>query len=174
VVVCHPHPEYGGDMDSPVVLAAVRGCLDAGWAALRFNFAGVGGSSGRYSGGPEEVGDVLRAVEVVRQALPSGTPLGVVGYSFGAWAGARAACDVDGLRSVVAIAPPLGFFDWGFIAGLAAPLAIVVGDRDQYCPADQLQDLATAGRAEVITLANADHFLVGRGDEVAEAVRRRL
>src|SRR5262249_46793401 len=112
VVVCHPHPEYGGDMDNPIVLAAGRGGLDAGWAALRFNFAGVGGSSGRYSGGPEEVGDVLRAVEHVRETLPPGAPLGVVGYSFGAWAGARAACDVGGLRCVVAIAPPLAFFDW--------------------------------------------------------------
>jgi uncharacterized protein len=45
-------------MHNGVVLAAVGGCLDAGWAALRFNFGGVGASGGRYSGGSEEVREV--------------------------------------------------------------------------------------------------------------------
>ena len=62
-------------MHNPVVLAAVRGCLDAGWAALRFNFAGVGASGGRYSGGDEEVHDVAAAAATLRDALPAGAPL---------------------------------------------------------------------------------------------------
>jgi uncharacterized protein len=116
-------------MQNAVVLAAVRGCLDAGWAALRFNFAGVGASRGRYSGGAEEVRDVVAAVAVLRDVLPEGAPLAIVGYSFGAWAGARAACDIGGVSRVVAIAPPLGFFDWSFAGSLPAPLAVIVGDR---------------------------------------------
>src|SRR5262245_65400088 len=60
-VVCHPHPEYGGNMHNPVVLAAVRGCLEAGWAALRLNFAGRGESGGSYSGGAEGRRDVVAA-----------------------------------------------------------------------------------------------------------------
>ncbi len=158
-------------MQNAVVLAAVRGCLDAGWAALRFNFAGVGASRGRYSGGAEEVRDVVAAVAVLRDVLPEGAPLAIVGYSFGAWAGARAACDIGGVSRVVAIAPPLGFFDWSFAGSLPAPLAVIVGDRDQYCPRERLVLL---GSAELTILAGADHFLSGREGEVAAAVRTKL
>ena len=38
VVVCHPHPSYGGNMDSFVVIAVCRALCDAGIAGLRFNF----------------------------------------------------------------------------------------------------------------------------------------
>jgi alpha/beta superfamily hydrolase len=171
VVVCHPHPEYGGDMHNTVVLAAVRGCLDAGWAALRFNFGGVSASGGRYGGGSEEVRDVGAAVAALRAALLERAPLAIVGYSFGAWAGARAACDVADLRRVIAIAPPIGFFDWSFAAALPAPLAVIVGDRDQYCPRERL---ALLGSADVKMLPGADHFLAGREAEVAAAIRARL
>jgi alpha/beta superfamily hydrolase len=153
-------------MHNPVVLAAVRGCLDAGWVALRFNFAGVGESGGRYSGGDEEVRDVAAAVSTLRDALPERTPLAVVGYSFGAWAGARAARDLAP-RRVIAIAPPLAFFDWGFADDLRAPLMVIVGDRDQYCPPARL---ALLPGADVTVLAGADHFLAGREHEVAAAV----
>jgi alpha/beta superfamily hydrolase len=170
-VVCHPHPEYGGDMDNPIVLAAVRGCLTAGWAALRFNFAGVGASTGRYSGGQEEVRDVAAAAAALRDALPAGASLAIVGYSFGAWAGARAACDLPGLRRLIAIAPPLGFFDWSFAAALPVPLSVIVGDRDQYCLGQRLASLAAD---DVTMLPGADHFLAGREPEVAEAIAQRL
>jgi len=157
-------------MQNPVVLAAVRGCLDAGWAALRFNFAGVGASGGRYSGGTEEVQDVVAAVGTLRDALP-GAAIAIVGYSFGAWAGARAACDVTDIRRVIAIAPPLGFFDWSFAAALHAPLGVIVGDRDQYCPRERL---ALLGSPDVTILPGADHFLSGREGEVAQAIRTQL
>lgn len=170
-MVCHPHPEYGGDMHNPVVLAAAGACVAAGWAALRFNFAGVGASGGGFSGGGEEVRDVEAAVAALRGLLPEGVPLAIAGYSFGAWAGTRAACDVADLRRVIAIAPPLAFLDWTFAASLRAPLSVIVGDRDQFCPLDRLADLAAA---EVVVLAGADHFLAGRDAEVAAAIRAQL
>src|SRR4029453_14259422 len=115
-------------MHNPVVEGAGRGCLEAGWAALRFNFAGVGASEGRYSGGDEEVQDVVAAGAALRAALPANPPLVVVGYSFGAWVGARAACELTP-RRVIVIAPPLAFFDWGFAGDRRVPPTVICGDR---------------------------------------------
>ena len=95
VVVCHPHPQRGGDMHNNVVAAAVSGLLERGIAAIRFNFRGVGGSGGAHTGGEGEQNDV-RAVLAHTAALPDidADRVGLAGYSFGAGivaAGARPA-----------------------------------------------------------------------------------
>ena len=61
VVLCHPHPRYGGDMDSLVVVAAAEACAGQGLATLRFNFRGVGGSGGAWDEGRGEQDDVRAA-----------------------------------------------------------------------------------------------------------------
>ncbi len=53
-VVCHPHPLYGGDMDNPVVIRAAEVARAAGYATLRFNFRGAGGSEGAHDKGRGE------------------------------------------------------------------------------------------------------------------------
>jgi alpha/beta superfamily hydrolase len=175
-VLCHPHPEYGGDMNHPVVTAAARTLAAAGRATLRFNFGGVGRSQGQYGGGDAEVEDARAALAVLAGRLPPGAPLALVGYSFGAWVALRVACEGATAGTVVAIAPPLAFFDWDFLAALPVPTTFVVGDRDQYCPPDRLGAVRAAHRARigVCALAGADHFLGGREGEVAAAVLAAL
>jgi alpha/beta superfamily hydrolase len=163
-------------MHNPVVAAMARALVEAGWTALRFNFGGVGRSGGAYSGGPEEIRDVAGALHVLADTLPPGAPRLVAGYSFGAWAGAMAARDVDDLHRIVAVAPPLAFFDWSFVESLRAPLVVIIGDRDQYCPRGRLDALMASrgGRASATIIPGGDHFLAGRDDEVAAAVRAAL
>jgi len=153
-VVCHPHPQYGGDMDNPVVVGVTDALVAAGIATLRFNFGGVGASQGTYDGGGEEQCDVGAAEATLAGRMPTGTPLVIVGYSFGAWVGARAAAGLPRVRRVVAVGPPLAFMDWSFVHTLRQPLDVVVGDRDQYCPRDALERLGV--RTTII--AGADHF----------------
>ncbi len=45
-LVCHPHPLGGGTMHNKVVYRAAAGLIEAGLATVRFNFRGVGESSG--------------------------------------------------------------------------------------------------------------------------------
>jgi len=175
-VVCHPHPLYGGDMDVGVVVTLARALAERGWAALRFNFGGVGRSGGRHSGGAAERDDVASAVDALDARLPAGAPLAVVGYSFGAWVGAMAAAELARPTAVVAVAPPLALLDWRFLPRLAKPLFVVAGDHDEYCPAQTLANLerVCGGPVVVTTLEGADHFLAGAEARVAFAACAHL
>ncbi|HEV2309774.1 MAG TPA: alpha/beta hydrolase, partial [Acidimicrobiia bacterium] len=46
VVLCHPHPTYGGTMRSIVISALFAALPEAGVTCLRFNVRGVEGSGG--------------------------------------------------------------------------------------------------------------------------------
>src|SRR5215210_1117202 len=61
-LVCHPHPLGGGTMHNKVVFRAAAGLIDAGLTTLRFNFRGVGASTGDHE-------EVDGGVEDVRTAL---------------------------------------------------------------------------------------------------------
>ena len=159
-------------MHNPVVVAVTEALARAGVAALRFNFGGVGASEGRAGQGTEEQCDVGAAEAALAARMPPGTPLAIVGYSFGAWAGMLAALGLPRVARVVAVAPPLAFFDFDFVRTLRPRLDVVVGDRDQYCPRDALERLAAAHPVRTAILAGADHFLGGFEADVARAVAR--
>src|SRR5438309_12118036 len=81
VVICHPHPLYGGDMENPVVVRVQDVCAALGLATLRFNFRGVGASSGTHGAGVGEQEDAQTALDAVAKAAGT-SRLAIVGYSF--------------------------------------------------------------------------------------------
>ncbi len=171
VVVCHPHPLYGGDMHNNVVAGVCRSVRAQGWAVLRFNFRGVGASGGSHGGGEAETGDVVAALGWMAEALgPS--PVFLAGYSFGAWVGSRAVSQGTRVCGLAAVAPPLALYPMAELAGLGLPRLVVAGGRDAYCPPDRLEAwLARAsGRIDVTRIPAADHFFAGMEDEVGGAV----
>jgi alpha/beta superfamily hydrolase len=164
LLVCHPHPLYGGDMDNPVVIRAVEVAQAAGLATLRFNFRGVGASQGVHDRGPGERDDVAAALAALAGLVPAGRPCGLAGYSFGAWVSAQVAMAVapSPVAALALIAPPLGMLDWGF-AKPVPHLLLVAGSRDTYCPLDALQQIAERlPGAERVVIDGADHFFFGK------------
>lgn len=171
VALCHPHPLYGGDMDNPVVVRAAEACRAAGLATLRFNFRGVGRSGGVHAQGEGEREDVLGALALLEKALGPTTPLGVVGYSFGAWVGSRVACAHDRVTGLVAIAPPLGLYDFGFLGACRKRILLLAGSRDPYCPRAAFEALAASlPDAEAHLTDGADHFFFAKLHPLGEAV----
>src|SRR3954470_8084317 len=81
VVLCHPHPQYGGTMRSIVISALFEGLPRLGYGCLRFNFRGVEHSAGAWDEGRSELFDVHAAVAAAREAGVD--PLILVGWSFG-------------------------------------------------------------------------------------------
>lgn len=51
VIICHPHPLYGGSMANKVVHTLSETFNDMGMPTLRFNFRGVGQSDGQFVSG---------------------------------------------------------------------------------------------------------------------------
>ena len=81
-VIAHPHPLYGGTMDNKVITTLANAYTDAGIAAFRFNFRGVGATAGAHDEGRGESEDLLRVVAHAHAQLP-GLPLHMAGFSFG-------------------------------------------------------------------------------------------
>ncbi len=161
VVICHPHPQYGGSMDNNVVWALCDAFVERGYVAVAFNFRGVGSSGGRHEDGEGEILDVLGVLDWL-EALPEtkGFGLGVLGYSFGAWVGLRAATRDARVRCVGAVAPPVAMYPFSFLKDLIAPLFVVSGSRDAYCPTEGKESLCSELPKEVNwkILEGADHF----------------
>jgi len=128
-VVCHPHPQYGGTMQNKVAHTLARAFVGVGFAALRFNFRGVGESDGHFDDGEGEMLDTLAAADWLRSQLPD-LPLWLSGFSFGAAMAVRAAveCGPDGL---VSIAPAVSRFANDLPAQPTCPWLILQGDQDE-------------------------------------------
>ncbi len=85
VIVCHPHPLYGGSMDNNVVNSLCEAFMTASLVSFKFNFRGVGESQGEYSGGKREAEDVSAAIDYVSGVSEvDNQRLGLAGYSAGA------------------------------------------------------------------------------------------
>src|SRR2546423_3674080 len=150
VVVSHPHPLYGGDMDSPVVARIVESCAGRGLATLRFNFRGVGASTGRHDEGRGEQDDVRASLARLQDAL-GGDRVALAGYSFGA-AVAAAVATTAPVAGLALVAPPLRGTDVDLPAGVNGPVLVVVGAEDQYCPAAALETLRVSLPAATVVV----------------------
>jgi hypothetical protein len=161
LVLCHPHPLYGGDMDNPVITRAAEVALALGVSTLRFNFRGVGGSSGAHDEGRGEQEDCQAALASLRSRLEPESPVGLLGYSFGAWIAAQVATGRTDLAGLALVAPPLAMYSFD---GLPQdrPLMLVAGSRDPYCPATDLVRLAKRLGTEPRIIDGAEHFFFGK------------
>jgi alpha/beta superfamily hydrolase len=171
LVICHPHPLYGGDMDNPVVIRVAEVAQSMGVATLRFNFRGVGASSGKHGGGEAEQEDVKAALGALAERLPAGSSVGLAGYSFGAWVAAHVAAAAD-LAALALIAPPLGMYDLDFLVRVPSPTLLVAGTKDQHCPVEALRRLGQRLGAEVEVIEGAEHFFFGKLFPLGQAVER--
>jgi alpha/beta superfamily hydrolase len=160
VVLCHPHPLYGGSMLTPVILTAEEAFRDAGYSTLAFNFRGVGASEGAHGEGRAEVADVAGALDFLPDAL-GGEPVvrAVAGYSFGSAVGAQVAAADPRVTWYLGIAPIVNRWDFGFLRAARCRLAFIGGTRDEHGDAARLRALvATLPGEPWLRILDADHF----------------
>jgi len=161
VIVCHPHPLYGGSMDNNVVDNLCQALTKASFVSLKFNFRGVGASQGEFGKGIGEQADVEAAISFI-STLEQIDPerIGLAGYSAGAGFGLPLGCSDGRIKALAAISPPLNMFDFDFLQDCPKPKLLIAGGRDNFTPADQLlefcRNLVEPRQYEIIE--GADHF----------------
>jgi alpha/beta superfamily hydrolase len=175
VVVCHPHPLYGGEMHNNVVSALVDAFQHAGIATLRFNFRGVGHSGRSHGQGEAELEDVKAAVSYLLSRQQVQTVV-VAGYSFGSMVGLQAGAADPRVHKLIGVAFPLGLRDPSFLLSVTKSKLLISGDHDNYSPIPALQNLLgqLPGPKALVIVPGADHFFWGQEGEIAKAAVKFL
>lgn len=166
-VICHPHPQHGGTLDNKVVFTLARAAREAGLAAVRFNFRGVGASAGAYDEGRGELDDCRAAIEWTQRHIP-GVPV-LAGFSFGAGIALRAAA-TGPARGLATAALPVRYFDK--LPQPDCPWLAIHGDADEIADCDEAINRLKALEPppEIEILAGAGHFFHGRLSDLRAAV----
>jgi uncharacterized protein len=171
VVLCHPHPQYGGTMRSIVTSALFDALPSRGFACLRFNFRGVENSGGEHTEGRHEPLDILAALDAATNAAPD-LPLVLQGWAFG---GDMALTVADPrIGAWVGVAPPLRFrsaADYEIVGRDPRPKLLVLAANDEFrAPPDVEADVALWANTRVEIIPGASHFFVGRTARVVDVV----
>lgn len=167
VVILHPHPLMGGDMGNAVVEILADTLFACGISTLRFNFRGVGRSTGAYDNGRGEQEDLLAALSFMEEQGIRG--LLTAGYSFGAWVNA-AVLPRKGLLPALLVSPPIDLFGFDTPSLQGKVGLIVCGDQDPYCPVAGLKELAAGLACRLDIIPGADHFFQSREEDLAACI----
>jgi alpha/beta superfamily hydrolase len=173
VVLCHPHPLYGGSLDNNVIMAVSSALVERSMIAFTFNFRGVGGSQGSYGDGIAEQEDAKAAISwLVSQPVVDSSRLGLLGYSFGAAVALPVACIDARIKAVALISLPFGQPQLSQLKSCAKPKLMVCGTDDFVISLDQakLMDQEAAEPKQFELISGADHFWSGYESVLGEKV----
>jgi uncharacterized protein len=170
-VVCHPHPLGGGTMHNKVVFRIAQALGDLGLPVLRFNFRGVGRSTGHYDDGRGEADDVRAALEFLAQHFP-GSRLCLAGFSFGSWVGLPVGCADPLVRQLIGVGVPFSTLVTNVPEECRKHKLIVQGEQDQYGGPPKLipwfEQLSEP--KQLVLVPGADHFFSDSEAELYHAV----
>lgn len=164
-------------MTVPLLEAITRHLVTRSAAVLRFNFRGVGRSTGTHDEGLGEIDDAAAAMERATATFPE-LDFGIAGWSFGAATALRwQARDRSG-HDYVGIAPGAGR---GGHQRMPDPASLpparrmfIVGDHDQMIPVDELTTYAASCGARLEVITGSDHFFYFREETVARLLAAGL
>lgn len=170
VVLCHPHPRFGGDRRAGLISHLFAALPAAGVRTLRFDFRGVGRSTGTHGGGEAETSDVAAAVDAWSVDHRHG-PLATVGWSFGG--DVSLATEHPAIDGWCAVAAPLHVIEPSTMAAAVdpRPKLLCVPEHDEFRPPSEAEAIvADWPTTTVATLGGASHLVIGRYDATTELV----
>ena len=173
-LVCHPHPLGGGTMHNKVVFRTAAGLVDAGLITIRFNFRGVGDSTGEHNdieGGREDVADALDYI--AREY--AGEDLTLAGFSFGSRTALEVGYEDTRVSRLISIGTPIDKYgDYDFLKRTTKPILFVHGEKDEYGAIERVKELVAevskTTDAELVVFEGSGHFFDDHLAELRNAV----
>jgi len=142
-----------------------RGC-----SVLRFNFRGVEQSEGVWDEGRGEADDAAAVLAWLHKRMPEAS-LWMAGFSFGCYAGLRAARKDARVERMFAVAPAVNHWDFSFMQGELRPVTVVSGTGDEIVP-----HVAVAAAVKMLpnahlhAVSGAGHFFTGHKKQLEQAL----
>lgn len=175
-IILHPHPQFGGTMNNPVVYNLYYQFVNRGFATLRFNFRGVGRSQGSFDHGQGELADAAAALDWAQSINPDARACWIAGFSFGAWIGMQLLMRRPEVEGFISIAAPANLYDFSFLAPCPSSGLFVHGDKDAVVPFSAVNGLVEKLKTqkgiiiEQQTVAGANHFFDGKTEPLMDVI----
>lgn len=174
-IVCHPHPLGGGTMHNKVVFRAAAGLVDAGLTTLRFNFRGVGASTGVHSEIPGGMEDVSTAIDYMATEFP-GEDMTLAGFSFGSRTGMAVGIDEERVKRLISIGTPVDKYgDYEFLLNVRKPILFVHGDSDEFGSEENVrvlyEQVSKVTDAELVVFKSCGHFFDEHLNELRDTIK---
>jgi alpha/beta superfamily hydrolase len=195
-LVCHPHPLQGGTLDNKVVQTLAKTFFGLRYAAVRFNFRGVGRSAGAFDEGRGETDDALAVLGHARRRFGEALPVVLAGFSFGAYVVVRMSAQGRPKRSppplegeadreagsfgggqpvtervqaerLVLVGPAVGRFP---IRHVPDDTIVIHGEEDDVVPLADVFAWARPQALPIVVFPGCGHFFHGRLPQLARIV----
>lgn len=171
VVFAHPLPTQGGTMHTKVVYQAAKALTRIGCVVLRFNFRGVGSSTGTWDNGRGEMDDYRAAITFMAAQYPD-REVWAAGFSFGSYIATTVGADDDRVCALIAIAPPVDRYEFASVKMSQKPKFIIHGQGDEIISIKMVRHFYAQLREpkELIEIDRANHLFEGQAAEVGDAL----
>lgn len=166
-ILCHPHPQYGGNMHDAVLQTCTERLLEQGINCVRFNCRGVGASNGAYDKGFGESEDLLAIADWVSLHRLTHQQFWL-GYSFGAavvWRALQALRNAPPAKAIL-LAPPTGMLEFNHQPA-STQVTAIAGDQDNFVDLERLKSMHGI---TVTELTGSDHFFSGQHIHLSHAL----
>jgi alpha/beta superfamily hydrolase len=156
-LIAHPHPLQGGTLDNKVVQTLAKTFAALGYAAVRFNFRGVGLSEGQFDDGIGETDDALAALAAAKLEFGE-LAVALAGFSFGSYVQTRVAHAITAERLVL-IGPAVKRFP---IEAVPPDTIVIHGEEDDVVALADVLAWARPQQLPIVVFPGCGHFFHGR------------
>ena len=180
VIILHPDPSKGGTMHTKIVFKLYKIFINAGFSTIRFNFRGVGKSSGEFDNGEGELSDAACVLDWLQQYNTNSKICWVAGFSFGAWIAMQLLMRRPEINGFVSVSPPANLRDFSFLAPCPSSGLIVHGDKDNICSFDStkilVEKLQKQKKVDINfkSIKGADHFYENFSNEFEDSINEYI
>lgn len=175
-LLCHPNPLQDGTMMNKVVTTMYRFARDEGMHVVRFNYRGVGQSTGSYGDVVGEIDDALTVLQWIHSQTDA-RQLWLGGFSFGGFVVAKLAQTVSeqgaflgvddfDITDLALIAPSIEKNDTSDLVLPTDKTFMIYGADDEVIAPTSMQQFGQEFGIKTQVIENTGHFFHGKLGEL--------